>query len=245
MCILSGCDYLAPLGGIGLKTLHKYFLKYKTLDRVLYALRREANKLITSDYETEFLKAELTFKHQRVFCPIEKRLVCLNPLPVDIKSTLELETEETFENLDFLGPCLENDIARGVAEGIINPITLKPFIQDDPKENIPIPLVVKAIKESPMKLSAFLSSNSIANDQRLTIKRSYSTQTESIQHGIRSKFREIPRYSMIRKPTANTAKSSVPAKTKTGTSKQYSILNFCVPKSALNIEDINNNPSDK
>lgn len=230
MCILSGCDYLAPLGGIGLKTLHKYFLKHKTIDRVFYALRREANKLITKEYESEFLKAELTFQHQRVYCPVERKIVCLNPLPADIKSTLELETDETFEDLDFLGPELEIELTRGIAESRLNPITHKPFITEEPaKENKTV--ILNAKKDSPMKLNTLLLNNSLAQDaNRLTMKRaSYSTQSssESIQNGIRSRFLNSPKYATTRKATSATiAKTS-------GGGKQFSILNFCVPKSSF------------
>jgi exonuclease-1 len=237
---LSGCDYLAPLGGIGLKTLHKYFLKYKTLDRVLYALRREANKLITKEYETEFLKAELTFQHQTVYCPIEKRLVNLNPLPDNIKSNMELETDESFDNLNFLGPVLESEMAIGIAEGRINPITFKPlFIIEEPlKENIPLPVSVKSTKQSPMKLKNFLMNTASSTSDRITLKRpvtaSYSTQTESIQNNLRSKFQSIPKYANVRKPTSTTLNKQRAM----SDGKQFSILNFCVPKSSFNPDDM-------
>lgn len=238
MCILSGCDYLAPLGGIGLKTLHKYFLKYKTLDRVFYTLRREANKLISKEYETEFLKAELTFQHQRVYCPIERQLVCLNPLPDDIKCNMEIETDEKFEDLNFLGPMLDVEIAREIAEGRINPITFKPFIIEEPiKENVS--LKQNVVKESPMKLNTLLKNNSISDANRLTMKRAvnYSTmatsKTESVQETLRYRFVNTPKYANVRKPS-----NSNNNKTKSASSdgKQFSILNFCVPKSSFNPE---------
>lgn len=239
MCILSGCDYLAPLGGIGLKTLHKYFLKHKSLDRVLYALRREANKLITSEYETEFLKAELTFQHQTVYCPIEKRSVHLNPLPENIKFNMEIETDESFDDLNFLGPILDPEMSVGIAEGRINPITFKPFIiEESVKENVPS---VVRVKESTMKLGSLLK-NTSTSTERLTLKRataSFSTQTESIQNNLRYKYlsnASIPKYSTIRKPTATSLKK--PNTNSIGTNRQYSILNFCVPKSSLNPDDL-------
>lgn len=34
MAILSGCDYLASIRGIGLKTAHRLLKKYKTIDQV-------------------------------------------------------------------------------------------------------------------------------------------------------------------------------------------------------------------
>ena len=244
MCILSGCDYLAPLGGIGLKTLHKYFLKHKTLDRVLYALRREANKLISKEYETEFLKAELTFQHQRVYCPIEKCLVSLNPLPENIKLNMEIETDEKFEDLNFLGPVLDVEIARGIAEGRINPITFKPFITEEPlkdnfKENKNGFMKQNATKESSMNLNTLLKNNLVSDSNRLTMKRvaNYSTatttisQSESIQDGLRYRFVNAPKYANVRKPAGGN-KSKTTATTNNG--KQFSILNFCVPKSSFN-----------
>ena len=234
MCILSGCDYLAPLGGIGLKTLHKYFLKYKTLDRVLCALRRESNKLITKDYETEFLKAELTFQHQTVYCPIEKCSVNLNPIPENITLNMEIETDEAFSDLNFLGPKLNSELSQGIAEGRINPITFKSFLLEEPstsrKENI-------RIKEAPAKLKNLLmKTKSDLHQQRLTLQRvaSYSStqsSSESIQNSLRSKFIEnVPKYSNIRKPTATTLNKKT-------SGKQFSILNFCVPKSSFNTDE--------
>lgn len=231
MCIMSGCDYLAPLGGIGLKTLHKYFLKYKTLDRVLYALRREANKLITTEYETEFLKAELTFQHQRVYCPIEKCLVSLNPIPENFHSNMELETSETFDNLDFLGPILDVEIARGVAEGKLNPITFKPFIAEEPKENISLDNSSLKSRATPLKLNSLLMETCTNNSDRLTMKRStsanYSTQSDSLQDSLRSRFVNTPKYATVRKQTSSPKSKS----------KQFSILNFCVPKSSFNPDE--------
>lgn len=37
MCILSGCDYLPSLRGVGLKMAYKLLAKYKTMDKVILA----------------------------------------------------------------------------------------------------------------------------------------------------------------------------------------------------------------
>ena len=34
MCILSGCDYLENINGMGLKTAHKMMKKYRTVEKV-------------------------------------------------------------------------------------------------------------------------------------------------------------------------------------------------------------------
>lgn len=232
MCILSGCDYLAPLGGIGLKTLHKYFLKYKRIDQVLNALRREANKLITKEYENEFIKAELTFQHQRVFCPLEQKIVPLHPLPNDIYSSIELETDLVFEEgFHFLGPAHDADIARGIAHGRINPITHVPFIREEPVHKKMVEKKAEFKGRQVASLNVLMRHEGLMADGRLTVKRPFSSHVDSIQQGLRSKFsdgsgvtkNEIPRYAVVRKPISTSTKSG-------DGKRQFSILNFCIPK---------------
>lgn len=207
MCIISGCDYLPPLGGLGIKTLHKFFLKYKTLDRVLYALRREANKVIGEEYERELVKAELTFQHQRVFCPEKRTLVSLHPLPADIHSVLDIETDLVFDNLDFLGPLLPDDIAVGIAEGRLNPMTLRPFQSETDDEAA----TEDNMKQKPQQASAnirdffqkrpnpaFLEPTSANHGaSRLTVKRPYTTASssteyvKSVQQALQTRFQAM------------------------------------------------------
>lgn len=49
-------------------------------------------------YEKAFKKAEYTFIYQRVFCPMEQKLVHLEGLPANM-----VDSDET-RSLDFLGP---------------------------------------------------------------------------------------------------------------------------------------------
>ncbi len=62
-CILSGCDYLDSIKGIGFKKAHR--LVYENgadLKTILKKLRREGKQIIPKDYEQTFEKALLTFK---------------------------------------------------------------------------------------------------------------------------------------------------------------------------------------
>jgi len=62
-CILSGCDYLDSVKGIGFKKAHR--LVYENgadLKKILKSIRREGKFLIPADYEKTFEKALLTFK---------------------------------------------------------------------------------------------------------------------------------------------------------------------------------------
>ncbi|CAN1283371.1 Exonuclease 1 [Linum perenne] len=59
MCILSGCDYLQSLPGMGLKRAHALISKFKSYEK----------------------KALLTFKHQRVYDPTAEDIVHLSDIP--------------------------------------------------------------------------------------------------------------------------------------------------------------------
>ncbi|KAL0097822.1 PIN domain-like protein [Phycomyces blakesleeanus] len=93
MCILSGCDYLESLPGIGIKRAHNYLVNFKTYEAVLARLRIEGKMKDTKNYEELFEKAEKAFLYQHVYDPITKEFVTLNPLPDNIP----------IETLDFLG----------------------------------------------------------------------------------------------------------------------------------------------
>ncbi|KAL7416292.1 PIN domain-like protein [Mrakia frigida] len=80
MAILSGCDYIPSIHGVGIKTAHKLLRKLKTVEKVLQHLRLEG-KEIPADYRDQFRLAELTFLHQRVYDSETQRLVPLSPLP--------------------------------------------------------------------------------------------------------------------------------------------------------------------
>lgn len=65
MCILSGCDYLEGVSGLGVKKAHSLIKKYKDdMDRIFRVIRTEKNVALPEDYEERFKKADLTFQHQ-------------------------------------------------------------------------------------------------------------------------------------------------------------------------------------
>ncbi|KAF2148901.1 PIN domain-like protein [Myriangium duriaei CBS 260.36] len=113
MSILSGCDYLAPIGNVGLKTAHRLIRKHKTVDRVVKALQFDGKSKIPHGYMEDFRKADLTFQHQWVFCPSAKRLVHITGLKADM----------TADQLPYIGPEVEASIASRVARGKLHPHT--------------------------------------------------------------------------------------------------------------------------
>ncbi|XP_073225593.1 exonuclease 1 isoform X2 [Cicer arietinum] len=118
MCILSGCDYLQSLPGMGLKKAHASIKRFKSYDKVLKHLRYSGVS-VPPFYEESFRKAILTFQYQRVYDPVSDNIVHLSNIPDDIG-----------DELDFLGPPLPKNIAQGIAEGDLDPITKLPFEGD-------------------------------------------------------------------------------------------------------------------
>jgi hypothetical protein len=118
MCVLSGCDYLDSLQGIGIVNAYKIVRDYKTLDGIFEQLEKVVT--LPKDYKKDFLKAELTFKHQRVFDVLNRKMVPLNPLPEEISE----------EPLSFLGPLLSSSVYLSICTGKMDPITMKYFDEE-------------------------------------------------------------------------------------------------------------------
>ncbi|WCJ27305.1 Exonuclease 1 [Euphorbia peplus] len=92
MCILSGCDYLQSLPGMGLKRAHALISKFKDYEKVIKHLRYSTLS-VPPLYEESFQKAILTFQHQRVYDPTTEAMIHLSDLPDNVG-----------DDLDFLGP---------------------------------------------------------------------------------------------------------------------------------------------
>ncbi|RQM09304.1 hypothetical protein DD237_003682 [Peronospora effusa] len=120
MCILSGCDYLPSIPGFGLKKAYAAMKLHGSFKKIVRALRLEGKVRVPATYEDDFRKAVLTFRHQRVYCPTKKELVFLTPIPPKL-----LESDPI---MNFVGPVLPSDVAKAVANGDMDPITMKRFI---------------------------------------------------------------------------------------------------------------------
>lgn len=117
MAILSGCDYLNSINNMGLKTAYRMIRKHKTIEKVIRMLQFDGKYHVPKGYLEEFYKAELTFLHQRVYCPRAQKLVFHT----------EPEQHIDAETLPFIGGYVEPVIAKGVATGELNPMTKKPI----------------------------------------------------------------------------------------------------------------------
>lgn len=103
MAILSGCDYIDSIKGMGLVKAYRLMKKCKTVEKVckipplfqryvltngpflllkaIQSIRFEGQMEIPLNYAAEFQRAELTFCHQHVFDPRSKTMVHHEPLP--------------------------------------------------------------------------------------------------------------------------------------------------------------------
>ncbi|XP_024993267.1 exonuclease 1 [Cynara cardunculus var. scolymus] len=115
MCILSGCDYLQSLPGMGLKKANALIKKFKSYDKVIKHLKF-SGIAVPLLYEESFRKAIMTFQHQRVYDPLTEDIVHLSDLSDNID-----------EDLDFLGPLIPQNLAKGIASGDIDPFTKLPI----------------------------------------------------------------------------------------------------------------------
>jgi 5'-3' exonuclease len=120
MCILSGCDYVKQLPGIGLVKAHELVVRHRTLEGALAALKADKKRVVPEGYADRVRLAQLTFRHQRVWDHENNSLTTLAPMPAD---AFDGEGPEN----DCLGPRLSSETAYGVAAGMLHPHTHEPY----------------------------------------------------------------------------------------------------------------------
>ncbi|KAM8738022.1 exonuclease 1 [Acanthopagrus schlegelii] len=119
MCILSGCDYLPSLHGIGLGKACKVLRLAKDPD-ILKVIRKmsqylKMNLVVPEEYIEGFIKANNTFLYQLVFDPVKRKTVPLNPYPEDIDPA----------SLSYAGLRLGDDTGLQMAMGNLDINTMK------------------------------------------------------------------------------------------------------------------------
>ncbi|KDN52223.1 hypothetical protein K437DRAFT_293160 [Tilletiaria anomala UBC 951] len=126
MAILSGCDYLPSIAGLGLKNAHRLLRKYKTPDRVVQQVRFEGKLgAVPTDYLQQFRRAELTFVHQRVWDPRARRITMLHPVPPRALNEAA--------QINFIGPVIDDEQGALIAAGDLCPITRQPMVDIYPE----------------------------------------------------------------------------------------------------------------
>ena len=123
MAILSGCDYLQNITNMGLLTAYRMVRKHKTIDRILRMLQFDGKYNVPQGYLEAFEKAVLTFRYQRIFCPLSKKMAMV---------TEPDHPECDMETLDFIGAAMDSEVAAKVACGDLHPMTKKPLVIPGP-----------------------------------------------------------------------------------------------------------------
>ncbi|KAF9010214.1 PIN domain-like protein [Cyathus striatus] len=138
MAILSGCDYLPSIPGIGLKRACSLLRKWKTVEQAIRAILLDGKLKVPTGYLEKFRLAEKCYMHQRVYSPLEERLVHLT----------EVDVGWDQESDAYVGGDLDPMLARAIAVGDVDPVTLLPMIDINPgfKPNAlkPIPSLVNS-----------------------------------------------------------------------------------------------------
>lgn len=138
--MLSGCDYLPSIQGLGLKTSHKLLRKHKTVEGVLNAIRTKSSHKIPPNYLNDFRTAELAFLHQRVYDPQSKRLIHMTPVPESLvdwndtyvgKFVLRSHQMVSLASDGFRRE-MAAETAHGIADGSIHPFTCLPMPDINP-----------------------------------------------------------------------------------------------------------------
>jgi exonuclease-1 len=130
MCILSGCDYLASIPGMGLKRAYNC-LRASTgrdCERAIALAKYKERLSVPADYVKAFWTAEWTFLYQRVYDPETRRLVHLHPLK---QEHLDAMDAYGIQLDDFLGPTFDSETACKIARSEIHPMTLQPYPMTD------------------------------------------------------------------------------------------------------------------
>ena len=143
MCILSGCDFLQSVPGIGMKRAYTFIKKLRSHSAVIKRLKYSGFK-VPSTYELDFRCALKVFHHQTVWDPLAAQLRHLTPLGEDMAAAQEAATDEAADggssstapasHPEYLGPHYSNVAAGSVASGDIHP-TSKELLRAFPRRS--------------------------------------------------------------------------------------------------------------
>ncbi|KAL6705319.1 Rad2 nuclease [Coniothyrium glycines] len=120
MAIISGCDYLPGIGGLGLKTAHRMLRKHKTVDRLVKAAQFDGKLKVPAGFMASFQQAENTFLYPWVYCPMSEKLVNLTPIGDDVD----------LAQMPYIGAEVPAHLAKGVAVGDLYPRTKLPMTME-------------------------------------------------------------------------------------------------------------------
>jgi exonuclease-1 len=126
MAILSGCDYLASINNMGLKTAYRMVRKHKTIEKVLRMLQFDGKFHVPKGYLEDFRQASSPSSTNGVFCPRTQSIVFHTQPDHPIDD----------QKMHYIGAYVEPTIAQGVARGDLNPMTKLPIVVNSRKKMV-------------------------------------------------------------------------------------------------------------
>lgn len=131
MCILSGCDYLPSVPGVGLAKARQFITRTSEPDiyKALSRLGSFVNIKIPPEYRDQFMDADRMFQYQPVFDPLSRRIIPLNDIPDS--------------NVPVFVSKLTSDQAYQLALGNIDPMSLEVVDNWDPDIKLTPDKIVK------------------------------------------------------------------------------------------------------
>ena len=121
-CIVSGCDYVSSLPGVGMKTALKTVASAKTIPQIVAALgsAHTASSRDLQTYEEQLNKAFYCFAHHLVYDPSRRCVVHFTPLPEGVP----------FRS-DLVGALWDAEVAQAVCGRCeLDPTSLQPYSAD-------------------------------------------------------------------------------------------------------------------
>lgn len=122
MCVLAGCDYLPSVPGVGVKKAHALLQRFRTAPAAVRHLRFEGVP-VPKGYEAQLQRALFTFAHHYVYDAATRACIHLTPRSPQCAVTAQ-------QVLEMLGVGHLGDVACGIAEGRLDPVSLQPFPEE-------------------------------------------------------------------------------------------------------------------
>ena len=124
--IMSGCDYLTSIKGIGFKKAYKYICQANGDIKLALQKIKAKGLIVPKDYLANFNKAFLTFNFQIVYCPLDQKLKHLN----DPDKSIHSSSLKDQDDISYLGEFIDEDLFSKIVTGDVDPITHKNLTLD-------------------------------------------------------------------------------------------------------------------
>lgn len=150
MSVCSGCDFFKGVQGLGVKKSHAVVKRFRTMRRLVLAIRQDRRYKVQKSFAEDFARACLVFRHQTVFDMRSSQHIHLNEFDEEAKAMLPpgvLQSEgDNSIDLSFLGTHRDTDIAKKIAAGLIHPKSLEEYI--DPLDVVSRPVTNRVRPQS-------------------------------------------------------------------------------------------------